>query len=168
MFMAESRIGQPLAIISPAIYIGVMTKRAAPLDKQLCFALYSANNYMGRLYRPMLKEIGLTYSQYLVLLALWEKGSMTVGALGKTLHLESNTLTPLLKRMETLNFLHRTRSVEDERSVLISLTETGAALEEKAHDIGLCVLNAATSEDIDVSVLRDQLIALADRLRGTG
>lgn len=142
-----------------------MTKRAHPLEQQLCFALYSANNAMGRLYRPMLHDLGLTYPQYLVLLALWEKDAQTVGDLGKVLFLESNTLTPLLKRMETANLLRRERSLEDERSVTVSLTETGRTLEEKAHDIGICISNVASQSGVDIGALRDQITALADRLR---
>jgi DNA-binding MarR family transcriptional regulator len=142
-----------------------MTKRADPLEQQLCFALYSANNAMGRLYRPMLHDLGLTYPQYLVLLALWEKDAQTVGDLGKVLFLESNTLTPLLKRMETANLLRRERSLEDERSVTVSLTDAGRALEEKAHDIGICISNVASQSGVDIGALRDQITALADRLR---
>ena len=89
-----------------------MRKRALPLDQQLCFALYSANNAMGRWYRPMLKELGITYAQYLVLLALWENDNQTVGVLGNVLYLESNTLTPLLKRLEAAGFVTRKRRPE--------------------------------------------------------
>ncbi len=142
-----------------------MTKRALPLDQQLCFALYSANNAMGHLYRPMLTKLGLTYPQYLVLLALWEKDELSVGELGKSLVLESNTLTPLLKRMEAGEFVMRKRDRDDERVVIVSLTEKGKALEEKAHDIGVCVGRKAGDDLDDIQVLRDQIFELAERLR---
>ena len=142
-----------------------MEKRADPLHRQLCFALDSANNAMGRLYRPMLNELGLTYPQYLVLLALWEQDHQTVSMLGKALYLESNTLTPLLKRMEGSDLVRRVRSLEDERSVSVSLTETGKSLEEKAHDIGICVTNVAGKDGLDVAAFRDELLKLAERLR---
>jgi DNA-binding MarR family transcriptional regulator len=142
-----------------------MTKHALPLDQQLCFALYSANNAMGHLYRPLLGELGLTYPQYLVLLALWEKDELSVGELGKSLVLESNTLTPLLKRMEAAEFVTRNRHKDDERVVIVSLTEKGKALEEKAHDIGVCVGRKAGDSLVDIEALRDQIFELADRLR---
>lgn len=142
-----------------------MQKRALPLDQQLCFALYTANNEMGRIYRPHLSKLGLTYPQYLVLLALWEHDAQSVGALGKALHLESNTLTPLLKRMEAADLLQRQRSTEDERIVTVSLTDKSRALEEKSYDIALCIHEVAKQGDIKVAALRDQIIELADRLR---
>ena len=144
-----------------------MKPAALPLHQHLCFALYSANNAMGGLYRSLLGELGLTYPQYLVLLALWEKGEMAVGALGKELYLESNTLTPLLKRMEAAGLVTRKRDVDDERLVMVSLTTEGKALEAKAHDVGICVAGVAGADgDVDLASLRDEIIALADRLRG--
>ena len=142
-----------------------MTKRTLPLNQQLCFALYSANNAMGRLYRPMLADLGLTYPQYLVLLALWERDTRSVSDLGRALALESNTLTPLLKRMEAAGQIQRQRSAQDERSVTVSLTDAGKALENKAHDIGLCVARAVMQGDTDAAALRDQILDLAERLR---
>ncbi|WP_170546681.1 MarR family winged helix-turn-helix transcriptional regulator [Ruegeria arenilitoris] len=142
-----------------------MTKQALPLNQQLCFALYSANNAMGRLYRPLLAELGLTYPQYLVLLALWETDNRSVSALGDALTLESNTLTPLLKRMEGADLVQRLRNPQDERSVTISLTEKGRALEEKAYEIGLCISRATGRDDDELNALRSQIQALAARLR---
>ncbi|HAT88097.1 MarR family winged helix-turn-helix transcriptional regulator [Cohaesibacter gelatinilyticus] len=144
-----------------------MTKRTLPLSQQLCFALYSANNAMGQLYRPLLAELGLTYPQYLVMLALWERDALSVGELGKSLVLESNTLTPLLKRMEAADFVMRNRDKDDERVVIVSLTDKGRQLEEKAHDIGICVIRKAEDDAVDLLALRDQIFELADRLRGT-
>ncbi len=144
-----------------------MTKRTLPLSQQLCFALYSANNAMGQLYRPLLAELGLTYPQYLVMLALWERDALSVGELGKSLVLESNTLTPLLKRMEAADFVMRNRDKDDERVVIVSLTDKGRQLEEKAHDIGICVIRKAEDDAVDLLALRDQIFELADRLCGT-
>lgn len=111
-----------------------MTETEDPLhlDNQLCFALYSASLQMTKLYKPLLDEIGLTYPQYVTLLALWEADGVTVGALGERLFLDSGTLTPLLKRLETAGLVTRTRNAEDERQVLIRLTTKGRALKQKA------------------------------------
>jgi DNA-binding transcriptional ArsR family regulator len=97
------------------------------LDNQLCFALYSSSLLMTKLYKPLLDEIGLTYPQYLAMLALWEEDGVTVSALGARLYLDSGTLTPLLKRLEKAGFLTRERNEEDERQVLIRLTAEGRA-----------------------------------------
>lgn len=141
-----------------------MYDKALPLSQQLCFALYSANHAMARLYRPLLSELKLTYPQYLVLLALWENETRTVGDLGKTLSLESNTLTPLLKRMEAAGLLERARSKEDERIVTVKLTPKGAALESESRRLAECVGSAAAGEHVELTELRDQIAALAKRL----
>ena len=108
----------------------------------LCFALYSASHAMSRLYRPLLAPLGLTYPQYLVLMALWSGDGQSVGSLGEELALDSNTLTPLLKRMEAAGLLTRVRSQEDERVVTVSLTEKGRALEAEAGRVTACVFEA--------------------------
>jgi DNA-binding MarR family transcriptional regulator len=105
------------------------------LDDQLCFALYSASNRITRLYRPLLDPLGITYPQYLVLLVLWERASSTVGELGHALGLDSGTLTPLLKRMETGALVTRTRDAADERRVRIALTPDGVALRARAAHV---------------------------------
>ncbi len=105
------------------------------LENQLCFPLYAASRLTSQLYAPLLKELDITYPQYLVLLVLWKKGSQKVTDISKQLYLDTGTLTPLLKRMEEKDLVHRARSKEDERSVTIDLTEQGSALREKA----LCV-----------------------------
>ncbi|WDD96785.1 MarR family winged helix-turn-helix transcriptional regulator [Thalassomonas actiniarum] len=103
------------------------------LEKQLCFRLYSVNKAMNRMYAPLLKELGLTYPQYLVMLALWDKPeAVTVKQLGKLLDLDSGTLSPLLKRMEKQELLHRSRSESDERSVQVSLSAHGKHIRAKA------------------------------------
>ncbi|MBK8198109.1 MAG: MarR family transcriptional regulator [Acidobacteria bacterium] len=102
------------------------------LDNQLCFALYSASLQMTKLYKPLLDEIGLTYPQYVTMLSLWEEDGVTVGTLGERLFLDSGTLTPLLKRLETAGLVTRTRNQADERQVLIALTAKSRALKLKA------------------------------------
>ncbi|MDE1332965.1 MarR family winged helix-turn-helix transcriptional regulator [Vibrio aestuarianus] len=105
------------------------------LDNQVCFALYSASNAMGRAYQPLLKTLNLTYLQYIVMMVLWEEQSINVKQLGRRIHLDSGTLTPLLKRLETKGYVSRTRSQEDERIRIISVTELGTELREKAKTI---------------------------------
>ena len=110
------------------------------LDRQLCFALYSASLAMTKAYKPILAELGLTYPQYLVMLALWQHGSQRVGELGERLCLDSGTLTPLAKRLQTLGLIERERSAVDERQVEISLTAAGKQLRVRAEPIPMCVL----------------------------
>ncbi|MDE1210676.1 MarR family winged helix-turn-helix transcriptional regulator [Vibrio aestuarianus] len=98
-------------------------------------ALYSASNAMGRAYQPLLKTLDLTYLQYIVMMVLWEEQSINVKQLGRRIHLDSGTLTPLLKRLETKGYVSRTRSQEDERIRIISVTELGTELREKAKTI---------------------------------
>ncbi|WP_223641719.1 MarR family winged helix-turn-helix transcriptional regulator [Corallococcus sp. EGB] len=105
------------------------------LDLQLCFPLYAASRAMVQAYTPLLAKLGLTYPQYLVMLVLWETDGVTVKELGEKLYLDSGTLTPLLKRLETLGFVRRERSQEDARSVTASLTSQGKALRRKAASI---------------------------------
>lgn len=105
------------------------------LDNQLCFAFYACSREITKLYRPMLEKLDLTYTQYVTMLALWEQDHVTVTALGNKLYLDSGTLTPLLKKLEAAGHITRTRDRNDERSVLVELTEQGRALKEKALDI---------------------------------
>jgi DNA-binding MarR family transcriptional regulator len=97
----------------------------------LCFAVYSANLAYGRAYKPILDELGLTYTQWIAIVALWEHDEQTVSSLGEKLFLESNTLTPILKKLEALGYLERRRDARDERQVIIKLTDAGRALREK-------------------------------------
>ncbi|MFJ6080219.1 MarR family winged helix-turn-helix transcriptional regulator [Streptomyces sp. NPDC092369] len=112
------------------------------LDDQLCFALYAASRAVTARYRPLLDELGLTYPQYLVMLVLWEQDSISVRDLGASLQLESSTLSPLLKRLEASGLVRRERRAEDERSVAIRLTESGAALRERAATVPLAIGDA--------------------------
>ena len=97
----------------------------------LCFAIYSANLAYGKAYKPILDELGVTYTQWITIVALWEEDRQTVSSLGAKLFLESNTLTPILKKLEAMGTIRRQRSTEDERQVIVSLTEAGRALRER-------------------------------------
>ncbi|MBP0977942.1 MAG: MarR family transcriptional regulator [Oscillospiraceae bacterium] len=118
-------------------------REAMKLDNQLCFPLYAASRVVTGSYTPYLKELNLTYTQYIVMLVLWEQDGITVGDLCRRLMLDSGTLSPLIKKMSSLGYLVKQHSTEDERVVLIHLTEEGKALQEKAKDIpqqvGKCV-----------------------------
>ncbi|MFD7409251.1 MarR family winged helix-turn-helix transcriptional regulator [Streptomyces sp. NPDC059866] len=109
------------------------------LQDQLCFALYAASRAVTTRYRPLLDELGLTYPQYLVMLVLWEQGSVSVRELGTALQLESSTLSPLLKRLEAGGLIRRERRAEDERSVAVRLTPAGSDLQEKARAVPLAI-----------------------------
>ena len=118
------------------------------LDRQVCFPLYAATNLLNRLYGPVLKPLGLTYPQYLVMLVLWEDEPQTVGSLGARLYLDSGTLTPLLKRMEAAGLVSRTRDAEDERRVLIGLTERGRALRADALHVPETIAGGRSPEGL--------------------
>ena len=134
------------------------------LGNQLCFAIYSAGHAFNRVYKPLLDRLGLTYPQYLVMLVLWERDGVPVKDIGERLFLDSGTLTPLLKRMEAAHLLKRTRSAEDERQVLISLTSQGQTLREKARTVPQAILAASACSLGELSAMKNQLIALRDRL----
>ena len=105
------------------------------LENQLCFPLYACSREMIKLYTPILDEFGLTYTQYITMLVLWEKKMVTVKQLGEALYLDSGTLTPLLKKLEAKGLVCRTRSEEDERNLIVTLTEAGEAMKEPAASI---------------------------------
>jgi len=141
--------------------------RASVLDEQLCFALYTASRAMTSCYRPMLDAMGLTYPQFLVLLVLWERGDSSVTGIGTALQLETGTLSPLLKRLETTGFITRTRQAEDERSVVVGLTDAGRALEERAATVQREVSDATGMTDDEIAALRATLQRLTGNLRAT-
>ncbi|AJC54101.1 MULTISPECIES: MarR family winged helix-turn-helix transcriptional regulator [Streptomyces] len=118
------------------------------LDHQVCFSLHAASRAFGNVYRDALKELGLTYPQYLVMLVLWEHGPEPVKSIGERLRLDSGTLSPLLKRLETAGLVHRERSPEDERSVIIRLTGAGEELRERALPVPRRMM-AATGLTVD-------------------
>jgi MarR family transcriptional regulator, organic hydroperoxide resistance regulator len=129
----------------------------------LCFAVYSANLAFGRAYKPLLDELGLTYTQYIAIVALWEQDNQTVSSLGEKLFLESNTLTPILKKLESMGYLRRQRDATDERQVLISLTDAGRGLREKLGGRNLVKASGLSPEEFPklqkaVVSLRNNLI----------
>jgi DNA-binding MarR family transcriptional regulator len=136
------------------------------LDRQVCFPLYAASNLIQRLYRPLLAPLGLTYTQYLVLLLLWERGSATVGELRDCLYLDAGTITPLLKRMERAGFVVRRRDAADERRVVVSLTPHAAALREEARKIPMALAAHVGPDAAEVAQLHGVTTSLVDRLSG--
>ena len=127
------------------------------LDRQLCFPLYAASNLITRLYRPVLAEIGLTYPQYLVMLVMWEGEPLSVGALCSRLHLDTGTMTPLLKRMESAGVITRQRDVKDERRVVVALTSAGLALKHAAAKVPLTLGAGLNLSPESLMALRDSV-----------
>ena len=140
------------------------------LDDFLCFAVYSANLAYGRAYKPILEKLGLTYTQYIAIVALWEQDNQTVGGLGEKLFLESNTLTPILKKLEELGYVERKRDPADERQVIVHLTHEGRRLREKGLCMNLVKETGLPPEDFRklqkaVVTLRDNLAKVAKNRR---
>ncbi len=130
------------------------------LSNQICFPIYSVSRLITKAYKPFLSELGITYPQYLVLLVLWEKDKQTVNDISKKLILNSNTISPLLKRMEKLLLIERNRSIKDERSVLVQLTEIGKKMKTKALPIPEKLIEALATDKIkfeDIAKLKDLL-----------
>lgn len=134
------------------------------VDLQLCFALYSASLSMTKTYKPLLAKLKLTYPQYLVLLVLWEKDAVTVNNIGERLFSDSGTLTPLLKRLEKLGFIQRQRATDDERKVIITLTEQGKLLQTQAADVHTQIACSTGCTLTELQSLNDQLISLRTNL----
>jgi DNA-binding MarR family transcriptional regulator len=140
------------------------TEQALLLDNQLCFALYSASLAMTKLYKPLLDELGLTYPQYLAMLVLWERDGLMVSELGERLSLDSGTLTPLLKRLETAGLIERNRDAQDERRVHVSLTAAGRRLKARARKVPGAILDATQCSLPEVVRLTRELRGLRERL----
>ncbi len=134
------------------------------LEEFLCFAIYSANHAFNRVYQPLLKALDLTYTQFLAMVLLWEEDGQTVGELGKKLSLQSNTLTPLLKRLEALGYVNRSRGSDDERQVRIHLTVTGRDLQRRASDVVHNVRKATGLKDKPNKALKESVDALRKAL----
>ncbi|MET9648524.1 MarR family winged helix-turn-helix transcriptional regulator [Streptomyces syringium] len=134
------------------------------LDHQICFSLHAASRAFGGVYRSALKDLALTYPQYLAMMVLWEHGPQPVKAIGERLRLDFGTLSPLLKRLESAGLLRRERSVEDERSVTVRLTEEGEALRERALSVPRRIAEAAGMPLNDIITLRGLLERLTDNL----
>ncbi|RFA23572.1 MarR family winged helix-turn-helix transcriptional regulator [Subtercola boreus] len=137
------------------------------LDDQICFALYNASRALTARYRPLLDPLGLTYPQYLALLVLWEEGPSTVLHLGERLMLDSGTLSPLVRRLEGAGLVTRMRLPEDERSVLITLTEAGDRLRERTAGIQSQICGATGLDLPDLHALRDQIADVSAHVRET-
>ncbi len=135
-----------------------------PLDGQLCFSLYSASMAITRVYKPILDRLGITYPQYLVLHALWEKDGRTVGAIGERLALESSTITPLVKRLEAAGLVERRRNPEDERQVQVFLTDRGRAIREQCGCLGEAILEKTDLTLERLAALNREAQALRDSL----
>ena len=134
------------------------------LDEFLCFAVYSLSHAFNRTYKPLLEALSLTYPQYVAMVVLWERDGRTVSELGDKLHLDSGTLTPLLKRLEAAGLVQRERDTEDERQVRIRLTKAGLALKEKARAIPEAILCATGRPKPELRALNEQLLRLRDQL----
>lgn len=135
------------------------------LDHQLCIALYNASRAVNGCYRPLLDELGITYSQYAVMLVLWERGTTTLRDLGAALHLDSGTLSPLLKRLETIGLVRRERHPADERMLDVRITPAGEALRARAAAAQHTVESMTRYEADELARLRDELNALSERMR---
>ena len=153
-----------------------MSTRSTPaelpkLGDFLCFAVYSANLAYGRAYKPILDELGITYTQWIAIVALWEQDGQTVGSLGDKLFLESNTLTPILKKLEALGYVERRRDPRDERQVIVKLTDAGRALREKGAQRTLVQATGLAADEFaaarrTMNELRDKLIQHARQAGG--
>lgn len=134
------------------------------LDSQLCFTLYSTSLLMTKFYKPLLKGLGLTYPQYLVLLTLWQEDGQSAGAISRHLRTDTGSLTPVFKRLEADGLLQRVRSRRDERVVELFLTEQGRAMQAQAQEIPDCVIMASGQLPEELAELKRRLETLRDRL----
>jgi DNA-binding MarR family transcriptional regulator len=135
------------------------------LDSQMCFALYSTSLLMTKVYKPLLQALGLTYPQYLTMMVLWEKDGLTVGEISTRLLTDPGSLTPLLKRLEVEGLLSRTRSRDDERVVIVELTEQGRALRERATHVPSCIIESTGHSSEELRALQEQLVKLRSQLQ---
>jgi len=135
-----------------------------PLDEQLCYAIYSAGMAVQRLYKPLLDELGLTYPQYLVLNVLWREDSQTVGRIAESLALESSTLTPLLKRLEAGGLVRRARNPDNERQVVVALTDAGRDLRSRAGCLGDALIGTSGQAPAQLNAMAAELRRLRDAI----
>jgi MarR family transcriptional regulator, organic hydroperoxide resistance regulator len=142
-----------------------MDNNKLKLENQICFKIYSAEREITKLYRNLLEELDVTYPQYLVMLVLWEEKSVTVKELGQKLFLDSGTLSPMLKRMEGNGLLERRRSLEDERTVIISLTQKGENLKDKAQCIPSQLLENLSLDLMELNNLNQTLSTILNRIQ---
>ncbi len=137
-----------------------MKYEALKLDNQLCFAIYACSREITKLYKPVLDKLGITYTQYISLLVLWEKDNITVKALGEKLYLDSGTLTPLLKKLESMELVNRTRDTVDERKVYVKLTDKGIKLKEQSIDIPNKILCSTGLTLQGAELIKDNITSL--------
>jgi DNA-binding MarR family transcriptional regulator len=137
------------------------------LEDQLCFSLYATSMAINRIYKPLLDELGITYPQYLVLSALWEEDGRTVGAIAERLSLESSTITPLVKRLEVASLVTRARQADDERKVLVSLTDRGRALKQDGRCLGEALFARSGMEPGELMALNREVRRLRAALTRT-
>lgn len=135
------------------------------LENQLCFPLYACSKEIIRAYKPFLDEVDLTYTQYITMMVLWEKKEMNVKSLGECLYLDSGTLTPVLKKLESKGYIKRTRSKADERNLLVTITDEGEALKEKAIDIPAKIGNCVKLSPSDAQELYRLLYLIISNVR---
>ncbi|WP_148863682.1 MarR family winged helix-turn-helix transcriptional regulator [Marinobacter fonticola] len=135
------------------------------LENQLCFALHSTSLMMTKVYKPFLRELGLTYPQYLAMLVLWESNGLTVGEMSQRLLTDPGSLTPLLKRLEAEGLIKRTRRPTDERVVELRLTTDGQQLREKARAVPSCIADASDRSIERLMALKEELVALRNNLQ---
>ncbi|WP_454724763.1 MULTISPECIES: MarR family winged helix-turn-helix transcriptional regulator [Cupriavidus] len=147
---------------------GLDSASALLLDHQFCFSVYATSLALNKLYRKLLAPLGLTYPQYLVMMVLWEADGLTVSDIGARLHLDSATLTPLLKRMETQQLLRRERAAADERQVIVTLTPHGRALRQQAEAVPRAVLCAADCGIEKIASVKAELDTLRERFADAG
>ena len=142
----------------------ISRKTTAKLGDFMCFAIYSTNLAYSRVYKPVLEQLGLTYPQYVTIVCLWEEDRQTVKGLSEKLFLEPSTMTPMLKRLEAMGYVRRERDTEDERSVRVSLTDTGRALREKAFDYRETTAKAAGLTPDEFRTLQKAIVKLRTNL----
>lgn len=143
-------------------------KSSLTLEHQICFQLYTASKELTRLYRPILAPLKLTYSQYLVMLVLWEEDHIDLKQLGERLTLDSGTLSPLIKRLTQLGYVEKVRATEDERRIVLSLTDSGSALREQAEDVPVKVSGMLNIDEATYFAYMEMLIDIKSRLRAFG
>ena len=141
------------------------TDDVVPLEQQLCFSVYSAAHAFTAAYKPLLEPFGLTYPQYLVLLALWQKDGVSVKEIGSRLHLDSGTLTPLLKRLQASGYVRRGRDPADERQLRVELTEEGQQLRWKVVEVRKSLVCSLGTTEAPIQALREQVDAMTQALR---
>jgi DNA-binding MarR family transcriptional regulator len=140
------------------------SQKALHLDQQLCFALYSTSLAMTKVYKPLLDKLGLTYPQYLIMLILWQNDGLALKDIGEQLQIDSGALTPVIKRMEAMGLLLRTRNPQNERTLEIRLTKAGWAMQEQAVQVNRTIGVSCGMAEPDIHALRQELVQLRSKL----